>query len=82
MLESALLNLSILALLNLQNLGLSLLLHGRAEITHLGLVFILDLVADTLMVVSNSCHFSVEGLVQGVLVFFLSLLLLFLSHFE
>lgn len=81
-LEGALLNLSILALFNLQNLGLPLLLHGRAEVAHLGLVFELDLVANALMIVPNACHFSIVGFVKGVFVFFLSLLLLFLSHLE
>lgn len=82
MFYSALFDTGILVLFNFSNLSLSLLFHGCAQVTHLCLIFELDFVANTLMVVSDGCHLAVVSLMKRIFILLLTLFLLFLSHFQ
>ena len=82
MLLSAFLYLSVFACFNLGDALLATLVHFSAQGEHPFLVFYLNLVAETLMIVTKLSHFLVVIAVQGIAVFLLANFLLFFRDFK
>ena len=67
--------------LNLCNLCFALSFHVLTQARHLGLILLLDLVGNSLILLSLSSRHSVEVLVQSVRILSLAHFLFFLLHF-
>ena len=81
-LQGALLDFRVFASLDHLNTFLAPFFHLGAEVDHAFLVFELDLVAESFVVVAHLGHTFVEGTMQGVRILLLTGVLLFFRHFQ
>lgn len=78
--ESALFDSLVFGIFDILDLVLTLLFHLLTESTHSRLILKLDLITDSLVIVTNGSHLLVVRPVQSIFVFFLPLLLFLLLN--